>query len=204
MNTLHFDVSPDSTWRLDGLLSSYGWNHSIAIDMNSASFLLLLLEKELITVAEVPYEYDHDVLSKAPDIGKVYDEIIRDTRWRRNTSIERVRLNALHLLKAYGTPVVSEGKYLLYEDSHVCAYVGNEEVMSLITYLSEHPDLEKWILFPSPVFEGNAYYVFDITPQAISACTKYCDTVREDMFQKIRAATKDIYPDPSKFDDWTT
>ncbi len=202
MDTLHFDVSPHSAQRLDDLFSTYGWSHSIGIDINSVRFLLLLLESEVITVTEVPYDYDFDIASKDPDIKAVYNEIIRDTRWRLGTSIERVRLNALHQLKAYGTPIASEGKYILYEDSHVCAYVGNEEVMSLVSYLSEHPDLEKWILFTSPVYEGTAYYVFDITPRAISACTKYCDMVREDMRKKIQEASKSIHlPDPLNFED---
>lgn len=197
MDTLHFDVSPASGRKLDEIFSSYGWSHSIAFDIHSVAFLLAILEKGIITVSEVPYDYVHDVPSKDPEIKRLYNEISRGTRWRPDTAIERARLNALYQLKEYGTPIVSDGKYFLYEKSHVAAYVGNEDVFSLITFLREHPRLQKWIIFPSPVFEGNAYYVFHLVPAAIRVLANYHDAVTDDALEKIQASDKHVYPDPS-------
>ncbi len=189
MNTLHFDNSLDSLYKLEHLFSTYGWSHTIFDDLNASRFLVRLLASRCITVTEVPYDFDYDIASTDPEIEAVYHAVSQDIMWRW-TSPDTVRMHALRLLEEYGTPTVAEAKYFLYEDSHIAAYAGNEDASCLIGFLSRHPDVEKWILFPSPghqhfEYDHGEYYVFHLTPSARSLMTKFYDLVLEDERMQI-------------------
>ena len=184
MDTLHFDDSLDSLYKLKDLFSTYDLKHTIFDDMNASRFLVRLLDRRCITVTEVPYDYHYDIESTDPEIVAVYNAVSQGITWRW-TSPDTVRMHALRLLEEYGTPTVVEDRYFLYEDSHVAAYAGNEYASCLIGFLNRHPDVEKWILFPDPGYKHfgykhGEYYVFHITPSARSLMTKFYDLLMED------------------------
>ena len=197
MEILHFDVSKESVRRLDSLFSSYGRSNTICIDMRATTLFLTMIEKGDITVTKESYQYDHEIDLHDPDIRKIYQQVAWGTRWRSGTSIQWTRMNALHQLKSYGTPISSDGRYILYEDSHVCAHVGNEEIYQLMTYLCMHKDIEKWILFPNPTYNKNAYYIFDITPKALDCFQKYVRMVSHEVVEALESVSR-IYMEESE------
>lgn len=188
MAILHLDTSPDSAQRLADLFSTYGNNLSLAFSAEHIAFLLSLLEEGLITVTKFPYEYLPDIGHTDQETGEIYSAVSRGTRWHSGTFIERARVNALYQLKKHGTPIVSDGKYFLYEDSHICALAGNEEILNLISYLSLHPGIEKWILFTRPTPNGAAYYVFDLTPQAAQRIAAYYNACLRNVQERMSAS----------------
>ena len=189
METLHFDSSSESFRQINNLLFSYGSRSSVTNDPESIAFLSAVLANGFITVTEVPYRYDQFIGITDPDITEIYEQVAQDTLWRSGTAMQKIRMNALHQLKSYGTPVSSAGTYILYEDSHVCAYVGNVDINRLIKYLNSHSDILKWILFTDPTTLGDSYYyVFDITEHVRIAFQKY----EEDRNAKIRQAVNTI------------
>ena len=189
MKTLHFDSSSESFQLMDHLLYSYGSRPSVYNDLDSVSFLSAGLAGGFITVTEVPYRYDQSIEITDPDITEIYNQVAQDTLWRSGTSIQVIRMNALHQLKSYGTPVLSDATYILYEDSHVSAYVGNVDIDSLVSHLNSHEDIQKWILFTYPTtLCDSRYYIFNITNYARIAFQKY----EEDRNEKKRQAMNKV------------
>lgn len=200
MDILRFDDSLDSLYKLKNLFSTYDWKHTIFDDMNASRFLVRLLDRRCITVTEVPYDYHYDIESTDPKIEAVYQAVSQGITWRW-TSPDTVRMHALRLLEEYGTPTVVENRYFLYENSHVAAYAGNEYASSLIGFLNRHPDVEKWILFPSPGYKHAEYYVFHITPASRSLMTKFYDLVMEDNRIQISEISRRMAEEKAKRED---
>lgn len=184
---LIFGNDLNSAKLLDSIMNGYPGRNcgTVFADRTSMAVMLFFLERKLITVTECTYRYDPNIHGDK-ELMDLYTELARDTRWRRGTEIEGLRINALRVMREEGKP--SYDGFICYHGGKVCVHCGNLELHPLLMYLAGHEQVETLYLFPYPYREEDdmaKYYRFAISGEAIEGTKAY----RENMWQRLREAT---------------
>ena len=168
------------TRKIESAMTSYAHFGAGSYPQNYAELFYTLLYSHEIIVYENLYVYDFH-MKENPEIMRKYMALLPKTRWRTDTQIEKVRLNAIKVFDEFDGADCFEN-CVIYPQIKAMVYCGD---MKLYNFFGIFRDDEMSLyttfhIFPYPYIQDedantSAYYSFVLSSTAVDKIKRFLD-----------------------------
>jgi|GEM_PF-3204382 len=180
--------------KIEGAMVSYAHFGGLGSDPPDYAelFYTLFASKEIV-VYEIPYTYDFN-MKENEYIMQKYMALLPKTRWRTDTQIEKVRLNAIKIFNQFGGLDCFDG-IIISSEEKAMVYCGDMQMHEFFNIL-RNDELRSYTslsILPYPYIKDDKtneslFYTFAFSPAAVDKIRRFID----DEWEKIPQSISDI------------
>jgi len=166
--------------KIENAMTSYAHFGAGSYPQNYAELFYVLLCSHEIIVYENLYVYDFHI-KENDEIMQKYKTLLPKTRWRTDTQIEKVRLNAIKVFDEFDGADCFEN-CVMYPQIKAMVFCGDMKLYNFFGIFrdDEMHSYTTFHLFPYPYIQDDktntsAYYSFVLSPTAVDKIKKFLD-----------------------------